>query len=77
VANLIPLPLSDRPLGSIDDVLPFLNKELVPLLRQIRTALNDQQAAITAPSGGGTIDVEARAAIVHILTALTGFGITP
>lgn len=35
-----------------------------------------QQAAITAPSGGGTVDAEARTAIGLILTALAAFGIT-
>lgn len=35
-----------------------------------------QASAITAPSGGSTIDAEARTAINSIRTALTNFGIT-
>ncbi|MDO8518475.1 MAG: hypothetical protein Q7S26_04275 [bacterium] len=35
-----------------------------------------QANAITAPTGGGTIDAEARTAINSIRTALTNFGIT-
>lgn len=35
-----------------------------------------QAAAITAPTGGTTADAEARAAIVSIIAALKGVGIT-
>lgn len=35
-----------------------------------------QQAAITSPSGGGTIDSQARTAIDSIRTVLTNIGIT-
>lgn len=35
-----------------------------------------QAAAITAPSGGATVDSQARTAINSILTALTNIGIT-
>jgi hypothetical protein len=35
-----------------------------------------QAGAISAPSGGGTVDAESRTAINSIRTALTNFGIT-
>lgn len=35
-----------------------------------------QQGAISAPSGGATIDNESRAAISSLITALKNFGIT-
>lgn len=35
-----------------------------------------QATAITAPAGGATTDAEARAAIVSIIAALKGVGIT-
>jgi len=35
-----------------------------------------QQAAITAPSGGATIDAEARTAISDLITRIKNFGIT-
>lgn len=74
--NLIPTPLSERPLGSLDEVLPFLNKELVPLVRQIRAALNNRQNSIVAPTGGATIDAESRTAIVALIAAVKAFGVT-
>lgn len=35
-----------------------------------------QQSAITAPSGGATIDTQSRTAINSLITALKNFGIT-
>lgn len=35
-----------------------------------------QQSAITAPSGGATVDAEARTAIGALITAIKNFGIT-
>lgn len=80
MANVIAFPLSDRPVASEKDVVPFLNKELVPLVRQIRTALNstpivigaDVQAAITAPTDLPT----ALVAINAIRQVLIEFGLT-
>jgi len=46
-SNLITTPLSDRQLGKVDDVLPFLNKEVTPLLREMRAALNSGQSGTT------------------------------
>ena len=40
MANTIRTPLSERPLGRPQDILPFLNKEAIPLLREMRAALN-------------------------------------
>jgi hypothetical protein len=37
-----------------------------------------RQSAITAPTGGGTVDAEARTAINAVITALEAFGlVTP
>jgi hypothetical protein len=40
VKNTIATPLSERLLKDQGDVLPFLNKEIVPLNREFRSALN-------------------------------------
>lgn len=78
MANLIPRALSDRaPRADGKDLVDYVTRELQPLLKDIREALNNQQAAVTAPTGGATIDVEARAAIVAIIDRLSGFGVTP
>ena len=76
MANLIARALSERLLNGAADIIPFVNRELIPLVRDIRTALNNRQAAIAAPTGGGTQDAEARAAINSIRAALTAYGIT-
>lgn len=76
MANTITLPVSDRTVSRPEDLVPWANKEAIPLLRQIRAALNNKQTAISDPTGGGTIDVEARAAIVLIIDKLQAFGVT-
>jgi len=40
-----------------------------------KAQIGDQQTAITAPSGGGTIDAEARTAINSIISALEAHGL--
>lgn len=40
MASNITTALSDRQVSGGDDIAPFLNKELIPLVRQMRTALN-------------------------------------
>lgn len=48
-------PVSDRQLADADSVLPYLNREGIPLLREIRAALNQEgsqlRAAVTAGAG--------------------------
>ncbi len=42
-SNTITVPLAERQLGKPNDVQPFLNKEAIPLLRQVRSTLNFTQ----------------------------------
>ena len=52
------------------------NKVFYTWCRNVWQALTNQQAKITAPTGGDTVDTEARQAINDILQALENFGIT-
>jgi hypothetical protein len=48
--NLIPRALSERlPRADDKDVLDYLNRELIPLVRDIRTALNDSPVLLAEP----------------------------
>jgi hypothetical protein len=79
-SNLITTPLADRQVGGPQDVLPFLNKEAIPLMREMRTKLNstqvqllaDRAAAIAAP----TDLASALVAIDAIRQVLIDFGLT-
>lgn len=79
-SNLITAALSDRQLNGDKDTVPFLNKEAIPLLRQIRTALNGtpialshaRDAAIASPVDLAT----ALTAIDAIRQVLIDFGLT-
>lgn len=75
MANTITVPVSDRDVADEKAVVPWVNKEALPLLRQIRKALNNKQATIADPAGGGTVDTEARAAIASIIDAIQTFGV--
>lgn len=44
-------------------------------LADIEAVVNEQQAAITDPTGGGTVDTQARTAIIAILDALRAHGL--
>lgn len=81
MANVIPFPLSDRPVSSEQDVRPFLNNEAIPLLRQIRTTLNESALRLdvetSSPAIAAPVDLPtALVAINQIRQVLIDFGLT-